>query len=134
MNKEITITHANVLFVELEDKGYGRNVTIDVTDDAIRKPIEDWAKENGIKLRIKDYTQKDGAIVKQLQLKFSKFLKVAGKEPAYNEASIGWGAVINLIANVYEYDNKFGKGRTMSVSNIFIVEPAKNSKMASISE
>lgn len=134
MNKEITITHANVLFVELEDKGYGRNVTIDVTDDAIRKPIEDWAKENGIKLRIKDYTQKDGTIVKQLQLKFSKFLKVAGKEPAYNEASIGWGAVINLIANVYEYDNKFGKGRTMSVSNIFIVEPAKNSKMASISE
>lgn len=134
MNKEITITHANVLFVELEDKGYGRNVTIDVTDDTIRKPIEDWAKENGIKLRIKDYTQKDGTIVKQLQLKFSKFLKVAGKEPTYNEASIGWGAVINLIANVYEYDNKFGKGRTMSVSNIFIVEPAKNSKMASISE
>lgn len=134
MSKEITIKHANVLFVELEDKGYGRNVTIDVTNDAIRNEIETWAEENGIKLRIKDYTTKDGNIVKQLQLKFSKFLKVQGKESTWNESSLGWGAKINLIANAYDYDNKFGKGRTVSVSNIFIVEPAKNTKMESIAE
>lgn len=134
MSNEITIKHAEVLFVELEDKGYGRNVTIDVTAEDIRKEIEAWAKENDIKLRIKDYTTKDGNIVKQLQLKFSKFLKVQGKESTWNESSLGWGAKINLIANAYDYDNKFGKGRTMSVSNIFIVEPAKNTKMESIAE
>lgn len=134
MSNEIAIKHAEVLFVELEDKGYGRNVTIDVTNDAIRNEIETWAEENGIKLRIKDYTTKDGNIVKQLQLKFSKFLKVQGKESTWNESSLGWGAKINLIANAYDYDNKFGKGRTVSVSNIFIVEPAKNTKMESIAE
>lgn len=134
MSKEITIKHANVLFVELEDKGYGRNVTIDVTDDAIRTDIENWANENGLKLRIKDYTQKDGNVVKQLQLKFSKFMKVSGKESAWTEQNLGFGAVINLIANVYDYDNKFGKGTTASISNIFIIEPATNSKMDSIAE
>ena len=74
MKKELIVKHAQILFTELEDKGFGRNITIDVTDDEIRKQIEDWASELGITLKMRDYTRKDGTITKQCQIKLSKFI------------------------------------------------------------
>ena len=133
-NKELIIKHATVLFTELEDKGYGRNIVIDVTDDKIRSQIEAWAKENGIKPKIKEYTNKEGKTTQQYQLKLSKFIKIAGKEQSFTESSLGYGALINFSAVVYEYDNKFGKGKSASITNIFIIEPMKNTKMAELSE
>ena len=134
MNKELIIKHANILFTELEDKGFGRNITIDVTDENINKQIQDWAKEQGITIKTRDYTTKDGKVVKQCQLKLSKFISIAGKDGSYNENSLGYGALVNLILISYEYDNKFGKGKTACVSTIYVIEPKKNSKMDSISE
>lgn len=133
-NKELTLKHATVLFTELEDKGYGRNITIDVTDDSLLKSITDWTTANGIKAKIKDYTNKEGKVVKQFQIKLSKFIKISGKDASWTENNLGYNAIINMILTTYSYDNKFGKGLTACASNIFIVEPAKNSKMDSITE
>lgn len=134
MEKELIVKHAKILFTELEDKGFGRNITIDVTDESINKQIQDWATAQGIKIKTRDYTNKDGKTTKQCQLKLSKFITIAGKNESYNESNLGFGAVVNLILITYAYDNKFGKGNTACVSNIFIIEPKKNSKMDSIAE
>lgn len=134
MNNELTIKHAKVLFTELEDKGFGINITIDVTDASLNDLITSWAKENGVTIKIKDYTNKEGNVVKQCQLKLSKFIRFGSKDNQYTEQNLGYGAIINMILNTYEYNNKFGSGRTASITNIFIVEPAKNSKMDSIAE
>jgi hypothetical protein len=133
-SNELTLKHITVLFTELEDKGFGRNITIDATDDSIRSQIEEWANANDITIRIKDYKTKSGDVVKQCQIKLSKFIRIAGKESAWGENNLGYGAIINMIVSAYEYDNKFGKGKSCSISNIFILEPAKNSKMDSIAE
>lgn len=134
MKKELIVKHAQILFTELEDKGFGRNITIDVTDDAIRKQIEEWASELGITLKMRDYTRKDGTVTKQCQIKLSKFVTIGGKEDSYNETNLGFGAVVNLILVSYEYDNKFGKGKTACVSTIYIIEPKHNTKLDSIAE
>lgn len=134
MKKELILKHATILFTELEDKGFGKNITIDVTDDSIRKTLEDWANESGITLKMRDYTKKDGTVTKQCQIKLSKFITIGGKDDQYDEKNLGFGALVNLILVSYEYDNKFGKGKTACVSTIYIVEPKHNTKLDSISE
>lgn len=132
--KELTLKHVNVLFAELVDKGYGRNITIDVTAPAILNAITTWSNANGIKLKVKDYTdKKTGKVTKQYQLKLTDFTQVEGKN-GETEQALGYGAVVNLVARAFDYDNKFGKGKSASLSAIFIVEPAKNNTMAKIAE
>ena len=136
--KELIIKHANIIFSELIDKGYGRNITIDVTDPNLYAQIEAWVKANNInngEVKVKKYTsKKDGSVTLQYQLKLTDFTEVAGKDPSWGENNLGYGAVVNIVARAFSYDNKFGKGISSSISKIFIVEPAKNDGMAKIAE
>lgn len=137
MEKELIIKHANIIFTEFEDKGFGQNITIDVTDPTIRGEIQNWITANNInggKMKIKEYTSKEGVTTQQFQMKLSKFLKIAGKDSTWGQQQIGYGAVVNLILRAFEYNNKFGTGISFAVNNIFIVEPAKDTSLSKIAE
>lgn len=133
--KLIVLKGVNVIFSELTDKGYGRSITIDTTKPEIQKQITDWVKANNINggtPKFKDYTDKEGKTTKQYSFKLSEYTQIAGKD--LDEKSLGYGAVINLQARAFEYDNKFGKGISASLDGIFIIEPCKNTVMNNIAE
>ena len=133
--KLIVLKGVNVIFSELKDKGYGRSITIDATKPEIQKQITDWVKANNINggtPKFKDYTDKEGKTTKQYTFKLSEYTQIAGKD--LDEKSLGYGAVINLQARAFEYENKFGKGISASLDGIFIIEPYKNTVMANIAE
>lgn len=132
--KELILKHVKVIFAEMEDKGFGRNLTIDVTEPEIQKQITEWVKVNNInggEAKFKDYTNKDGITTKQYNLKFSDYTEIAGKEEA---GSLGYGAIVNILARAYDYDNKFGKGTSASLTSVYIVEPKINTNMDKIAE
>lgn len=128
---ELIIKHANVIFSELTDKGFGRSIVIDATDEALQKQINDWSAENGVKPKFKDYTNKEGKTTKQYTIKLSEFTQIDGQE---GEKSLGYGAVVNVIIRAFEYSNKFGKGKSCSASGIFVVEPKTDTVMSKIAE
>ena len=134
--ENLTLKHVKVIFADLEDRGYGRSITIDVTDPELKDLIEDWCKATGVnggKANIKEYTNKDsGEVTLQYNFKLSKFTEIEYKEGIAER--LGYGAVINLTARAFEYDNKFGKGISASLASVFVVEPAVSSKMDAIRE
>ena len=136
-NKIIVLTHVNVIFSELVDKGFGRSITIDATDKEIQKAITEWVKANNINggaPKFKEYTnEKDGKTTIQYNFKLSDYTQINGKD-GLGEKELGYGAVVNLQARAYEYENKFGKGISSSLDGIFVVEPTKNTVMANIAE
>ena len=135
-NTELVLPHVNVIFAELKDKGFGRSITIDATDPAVKEAITKWVAAtniNGGTPKFKDYTGKDGKTVTQYQLRLSEFTEVDGKN-GEDELDLGYGAVVNLKARPFTYDNKFGKGISASLRAIFIVEPRKNNTFDGISE
>lgn len=135
--KELTLKHATVIFAELKDKGFGRNITIDATDPATKKAIEEWVKANNInggEAKIKEYTNKEGKTTLQYQFKLSEYTKIQGKDEKWGVAELGWGAVVNLTARAYKYENKFGEGISASLAGIFIVEPATDNTMSKLAE
>ena len=133
--ENLTLKHVKVIFADLEDRGYGRSVTIDVTDPETKKLVEDWCAATGVnggKANIKEYTNKDGSVTLQYNFKLSKFTEIEYKEGIAER--LGFGAVINLTARAFEYDNKFGRGISASLAAIFVVEPAVSSKMDALAE
>ena len=136
-NKIIVLTHVNVIFSELVDKGFGRSITIDATDKEIQKSITEWVKANNINggtPKFKEYTnEKDGKTTIQYNFKLSDYTQINGKD-GLGEKELGYGALVNLQARAYEYENKFGKGISSSLDGIFVVEPTKNTVMANIAE
>lgn len=141
-NKIIILKGVNVIFSELVDKGYGRSITIDVTDDKLQNQISKWAADNKINggvAKFKKYTnEKDGLTTIQYSFKLSDYTQISGRTTAegvtYGEKELGYGAVVNLQARAFEYKNKFGEGISASLDGVFIIEPAKNNVMANIAE
>ena len=133
-SKELILKHVKVIFAELEDKGFGRNLTIDATEPEIQKQISEWVKVNNInggEAKFKDYTNKDGITTKQYNFKFSDYTDIAGKDDV---TDLGYGAIVNILAKAYENDNKFGKGISASLASVYVVEPKINSNMDKIAE
>lgn len=132
MEKSIILKNQKVIFADLEDKGFGKSITIAV-DDATKKQIEKWVKEqniNGGEAKFKVYTNENTKeTTTQYTFKFSKYTQIA---PA--DTNLGYGAIINLQARAYDYDNKFGKGTSCSLSGVYVVKPAKNSMMENLSK
>ena len=136
-DKILVLTHVSIIFSELKDKGYGRNIVIDATDAKIQKAISEWVKKNNInggEAKFKSYTnEKDGKTTIQYTFKLSEYTQINGKDDM-GEKELGYGAVVNLQARAFEYENKFGKGISASLDGIFVVEPAKNNVMSNIAE
>lgn len=133
MSTELTLKHVNVIFSELADKGFGRSITIDATDPEIEKAIVDWSNEEGVKPRMKDYTNKDGKTVKQYTIKLTEYTQIDGKD-GLGEKELGYGAIVNVIVRSFEYQNKFGTGKSSSAAGIFVVEPKVDTVMSKIAE
>lgn len=132
MDKTIILKNQKVIFADLEDKGFGKSITIAV-DEETKKAIADWVKANGINggtPKFKVYTNGNTKeTTTQFTFKFSKFTQIA---PA--DAKLGYGAIVNIQARAYEYDNKFGKGISSSLAGVYVVTPAKNSMMENLAK
>ena len=134
--KSIELFGVKVIFADLEDRGFGRNIVIDVTDPDLQAAISAWVKENNInggEAKFKDYTTKEGEETKQYTFKLSQFTEFGG-DNNLNEKSIGYGAIINLKAGAYDYDNKFGKGTSASLRAVYVKSGAVQSAISSISK
>lgn len=115
-NTKLKLQKVKVIFYNDVDEGFGTSITIDCTDPTVKKQIEDWVKENNIGkdtpgvANIKEYTnEKSGETTLQYAFKINEFTKYAGIN-GLSEKDLGYGAVIDLIANAYTYNNKFTKG------------------------
>ena len=134
--KTLQLFDIKVIFADLEDRGFGRNIVIDATDEKVQKAIIDWVKENNInggEAKFKDYTDKEGKTTKQYTFKLSQYTEFGGADNL-NEKAIGFGAVVNLLASAYEYDNKFGKGVSASLRAVYVKEGQVKSALSSIAQ
>lgn len=136
--KTLVLKHVSVIFSELTDKGFGRNIVINADEPEVQEAIKTWVAKNNInggEAKFKDYTNKDGVTTKQYTFKLSEYTDIKYKSAEVEEkGGLGYGSVINLQARAYEYDNKFGKGISASLDAIFVIEAGKNNAMANIAE
>ena len=136
MEKEIVLKNVKVIFADLEDRGFGRNIVIDATDDEIRNAIIAWVKENNInggEAKFKDYTTKEGEETKQYTFKLSNYTVFDG-DNNLNEKSLGYGAIINLSASAYDYNNKFGAGTSASLRAVYVKQGAVKSAISKLKD
>ena len=136
MEKEIVLKNVKVIFADLEDRGFGRNIVIDATDPSIRDAITNWVKDNNINggdAKFKDYTTKDGEETKQYTFKLSNYTVFDG-DNNLNEKSLGYGAIINLSASAYDYNNKFGAGTSASLRAVYIKQGAVKSAISKLKD
>lgn len=133
---KLILKGAKVLFIEVNDKDFGSSITIDVTDATMRSAIETYYAGEGLAPKFKDYTnKKTGEVTKQFSIKLASFVKIqdeAGNEYTIDEVEnklsqikLAFGAIVNLAIRSYEYDNKFGKGKSASVSALKITTGAQ---------
>lgn len=130
---KLILKSVNVIFANLEDEGFGRSITIDASDKDTEKAITDWIIKNNIgkgeragKPNFREYEGK-----KQFALKLNDHSKFAGLN-GLSEKDLGYGAKISLVANAFEYDNKFGKGTSSSLSAIVIEKGANTASDADL--
>lgn len=123
---KLILRDVKVIFANLVDEGFGTSITIDVTDEGVRKQVIDWVtlnqigKENPGVANIKEYTPEDSEeAVYQFSFKINDHTKYKGLESLTKE-NLGYGAVIDLVSNPFYFDNKFGKGVSQSLSAVLI--------------
>lgn len=136
MEKELVLKNVKVIFADLEDRGFGRNIVVDATDTDTREAIVAWVKANNInggEAKFKDYTTKDGEETKQYTFKLSNYTEFDG-DNNLNEKSLGYGAIVNLSASAYDYNNKFGAGTSASLRAVYIKQGAVKSAMSKLKD
>lgn len=133
-NKVIQLFDVKVIFADLEDRGFGRNIVIDATDQPTQDAIDMWVRDNNINggtAKYKDFTNKDGVTTKQYTFKLSEYTQFGGKDNL-DEKALGAGAIINLSASAYDYDNKFGKGTSAALRAVYVTKGATKSALSAI--
>jgi hypothetical protein len=134
--EELIIKNAKIIFADLEDKGYGKNIVIDASDIDLQEQIAKFYKDNKVgngTPKFKDYTNKDGETIKQFTLKLSDYTDIEGKD-GLGAADLRYGAKVNILVRTYEWDNNFGKGISARVQSIFVLEGGAKTNMAKIAE
>lgn len=144
--KKLKLNNLKVVFYtgpeDEKAKEFGTSITVDVTDAATRKALEDFVKENNIGKKgdpkcgvanIKEYTnEKTGETTQQFTIKFNEHTQFAGKN-GLGQSDLGYGAVINLIAKAYEY-TKFGGGIAMNASAVVVLSGSSSGNDADLEE
>jgi hypothetical protein len=133
---ELIIKNAKIVFAELEDKGFGKNIVIDVTDKELQDLITDFYKAEKIgsgKPKFKDYTNKDGKTTKQFTIKLSEYTDIEGKD-GLDAKDLRFGAVVNILVRTYAWNNTFGEGISARAQSIFLLEGGAKTNMAKIAE
>ena len=116
-NTKLKLQKVKVIFYNDVDEGFGTSITIDATDENIKKQITDWVKENNIGkdnpgvANFKEYTnEKSGETTIQYSFRINEYTKYAGLN-GLSEKDLGYGAVVDLIANAFVYNNRFTGGK-----------------------
>lgn len=133
---ELIIKNAKIVFAELEDMGFGKNIVIDVTDKELQDLITDFYKAEKIgsgKPKFKDYTNKDGKTTKQFTIKLSDYTDIEGKD-GLEAKDLRFGAVVNILVRTYAWNNTFGEGISARAQSIFLLEGGAKTNMAKIAE
>lgn len=139
---KLKLTNVKVVFFNPEDEGFGTSITIDCTNAEIKQKIIDWVKDNNIGkdnpgvANIKEYTPEGGDTTYQYAFRINEHTKYAGLN-GLGKDDIGYGAVVDLIANAFSYNNKFtgGKDRVgQSVSAIVVRSGATTGGEADLQE
>lgn len=143
MPKEFTkllLRDVKVIFANLVDEGFGTSITIDVTDEKVKQQVIDWVAENKIGkdnpgvANIKEYTPEEGnETTYQFSFKINDHTKYRGLDTLTKE-NLGFGAVVDLVANAFAFDNKFGKGVSQSLSAVLIKKGTESSADADMGE
>jgi hypothetical protein len=124
---KIKLRGVEVVFANLDDTGFGKSITIGVTDKAVEKEITDWVVANkigkGDKAGIPNFKEYEGK--KQYAFKINDYTRFAGLN-GLTMNNLGFGARISLIASAFEWENKFGKGVSSSLTAV-VVEKGANS-------
>lgn len=134
--EEMIIKGAKIVFAELEDNGFGKNIVIDASDIDLQEQIAKFYKDAKIgdgKPKFKDYTNKDGETTKQFTLKLSEYTDIEGKD-GLGAKDLRYGAKVNILVRTYNWDNKFGKGTSARVQSIFLIEGGVKTNMSKIAE
>lgn len=137
MAEEITklkLKNVKVVFFNPEDEGFGTSITIDATSEDVRKQIAEWVKVNNIGkdnpgvANFKEYTPEGGDKTYQFAFKINEFTRYAGVN-GLGKDDIGYGAMIDIIANAYTYNNKFtgGKDRVGQSASAIVVRSGASS-------
>lgn len=137
MAEEITklkLKNVKVVFFNPEDEGFGTSITIDATSEDVRKQIAEWVKVNNIGkdnpgvANFKEYTPEGGDKTYQFAFKINEFTRYAGVN-GMGKDDIGYGAMIDIIANAYTYNNKFtgGKDRVGQSASAIVVRSGASS-------
>lgn len=139
---KIKLTGVKVIFYSPTDEGFGCSITIDCTPPEVEKQIVDWVKRNNIGKQnpgvanVKEYTPEGGETTRQFQFKLNDKTQYAGVN-GLTKDDIGYGAVVDLIANSYIYNNKFSGGKDMvaqSVSAIVVRSAGGSSNAADLAD
>jgi hypothetical protein len=133
--EKLKLEHVSIVFANLVDDGFGRSLTIDATDKEVHEKITKWVKDNNIgkgdKAGIPNFKEYEGR--KQYAIKISDFTQFAGLN-GLTKDNLGFGAKVSLVANAFEYDNKFGKGCSANLSAVLVEERAKTGADADMAE
>lgn len=125
--ERIKIRGVEVVFANLDDTGFGKSITVSATDQDVEDAITAWVKNNNIgkgdKAGVPNFKEYEGR--KQYAFKINDYTRFAGLN-GLTQNNLGYGARISLIATAFEYDNKFGKGTSASLTAV-LVEKAANS-------
>lgn len=139
---KLKLKNVKVVFFNPTDEGFGTSITIDCTNPEVKKQIEEWVKDNNIGkdnpgvANFKEYTPENGDTTLQFAFKINEYTKYAGVN-GLGKDDIGYGATIDLIAQAYQYSNKFTKGETrtgQSVSAIVVRSGATTGGEADLNE
>ena len=127
MSERIRLNGVEVVFANLDDTGYGKSITIAATDPEVVKQITEWVKENNIgkgdKAGVPNFKDYEGK--KQYAFKINDYTRFAGLN-GLTQNNLGFGARVSLIAQAFEWSNKFGSGISSSLTAV-LVEKAANS-------
>lgn len=127
MSTKIRIDDVEVVFANLDDVGYGKSITVSAVDKDVEKAITEWVKENNIgkgdKAGVPNFKEYEGR--KQYAFKINDYTRFAGLN-GLTQNNLGFGAQITLIASAFEWENKFGKGVSSSLTAV-LVKKAANS-------
>lgn len=132
MNDKIKLNNIKVIFANIKDEGFGRSITIDATDTGVQREIENWVKANKIgkstpgEAKFKEYQPEVGDKTIQYSFKINDYTKFIGLNGLTID-DLGYGAEISLVAQAFEYNNKFGKGTSASLSAVLILKAIRTS-------
>ena len=141
-NAKLKLKNVKVVFFNHVDEGFGTSITIDCTDPEVKKQIEDWVKVNNIGkdnpgvANIKEYAPEGKEPTLQYAFRINDYTKYAGLN-GLSQDDLGYGAVVDLIAQAFVYNNKFtgGKDRVgQSVSAVVVRSAATSGGDADLQE